>query len=192
MIDLKDYINESLLDDFEDIVDKLDDNPFSLILDAKSEKDFIKAIDNLLGLCDKININNIDQKTHKNSFFLSNVCYMSGKPLGIVIDKMLKKSSKSILIRSVYNFTTGDDESKWVYYFNEKMDINYNKKYDIYDEWLGNFDTYLLHDLYIMPKYLEKYYLDIVGKLRPRIDLFTNKFKSEIILSGERLIKKIS
>ena len=190
MIDLKDYINESLLDNFDDIVDKIDDNPFSLILNAKSEKDFIKAIDNLCGLCDKINIADIDQKIHKNSFFLSNVCYMNGKPLGIVIDKMLKKSSKSILIRCVYDFTTGDDNSKWVY-FNEKMDINDNKEYDIYDEWLGNFDTYLLHDLYIMPKYLEKYYLDIVRKLRPRIDLFTSKFRSEI-LSGERLVKKIS
>lgn len=96
MIDLKDYINESLLDDFDDIADNIDDNPFSSIFNAKDEKVFLKAIDNLLTLCDKVNISSIEQKTYKNSFFLSNVCYMSGKPLGIVIDKMLKKSSKSI------------------------------------------------------------------------------------------------
>lgn len=191
MKDLHEFLNESLLDDFDNIDVKIDDNPFSPIFNAKDEKVFLKAIDNLLTLCDKVNTSSIDQKTYKNSFFLSNVCYMSGKPLGIVIDKMLKKSSKSILIRSVYNFTTGDDESKLVYYSNEKMDINDNKKYDIYDEWLGNFDTYLLHDLYIMPKYLEKYYLDIVGKLRPKNELFTSKHGGEI-LSGERLIKKIS
>lgn len=188
---LQSFLKESLLDDFEDIVDKLDDNPFSPIFSAKTEKDFMKAIDNLLGLCDKVNISNIDQKAYKNSFFLSNTCYMSGKPLGVVIDKMLKKSSKSILIRSVYDFGTGDDNTKFIYYPREKMDINFNNDYDIYDERLGNFDTYLLYDLYIMPKYLEKYYLDFIKELKPKHGIFSSKSHGEII-SGERLVKKIS
>ena len=62
MIDLKDYINESLLDDFDDIADKIDDNPFSLILNSKSEKEFMEAVDNLCRLCDKIDIADANQK----------------------------------------------------------------------------------------------------------------------------------
>lgn len=189
MIDLKDYINESLLDDFDDIVDKIDDNPFSLILNSKSEKEFMEAVDNLCRLCDKIDIADANQKKYKNSFFLSNAHYMNGKPMGIVVDKMLKKSSKAMLIRSIYNLTTGDDDSKWVYYANEKIDINYEE--DINSKWLGNFGTYLLQDLYIMPKYLEKFYLDIVKKLRPLQELYYNINYGERV-SGERLIKKIS
>ena len=114
---------------------------------------------------------------------------MNGKPMGIVVDKMLKKSSKAMLIRSVYNLTTGDDDSKWVYYGNEKIDINYDG--DAISKWDGNFGTYLLQDLYIMPKYLEKFYLDIVKKLRPMHELHYDKIYGEK-LSGERLIKKIS
>ena len=189
MIDLKDFINESLLDDFDDIADKTDDNPFSLILNSKSEKEFMEAIDDLCKLCDKIDIADANQKKYKNSFFLSHTHYMNGKPMGIVVDKMLKKSSKSILIRSVYNLTTGDDDTKWVYYANEKIDINYDE--DINSKWCGNFGTYLLQNLYVMPKYLEKFYLDIIKKLRPSHELHYNLICGEK-LSGERLIKKIS
>ena len=191
MKDLHEFLNESLLDDFDDISDKIDDNPFSPIFNTKDEKVFIKEIDNLLKLCDKVNISNIDPKTYKNSFFLSGVCHMNGKPLGLVIDKMLKKTSKSILIRSVYDFETGDDNTKFIYYPREKMNINFNDKYDIYDEWSGNFDTYLLYDLYIMPKYLEKYYLDFIKELKPKQGIFSSKYGGEII-SGEKLVKKIS
>ena len=129
------------------------------------------------------------KKKYKNSFFLSNAHYMNGKPMGIVVDKMLKKSSKAMLIRSIYNLTTGDDGSKWVYYANEKIDINYEE--DVNSKWLGNFGTYLLQDLYILPKYLEKFYLDIVKKLRPLQELYYNINYGERV-SGERLIKKIS
>ena len=62
MIDLKDFINESLLDDFDDIADKTDDNPFSLILNSKFEKEFMEAIDDLCKLCDKIDIADANQK----------------------------------------------------------------------------------------------------------------------------------
>ena len=191
MKDLHKFLNESLLDDFDNISDKIDDNPFSPIFNAKDEKVFLKAIDNLLALCDKVNISSIDQKTYKNSFFLSDVCYMSGKPLGLVIDKMLKKTSKSILIRSVYEFSTGDDNTEFIYYPREKMDINFNDRYDIHDEWSGNFDTYLLYNLYIMPKHIEKCYLDFIKELKPKHGIFSSKWGGEII-SGERLVKKIS
>ena len=69
MIDLKDYINESLLDDFDDIADKTDDNPFSLILNSKSEKEFMEAIDDLCKLCDKIDIADANQKKNTKIHF---------------------------------------------------------------------------------------------------------------------------
>ena len=71
MIDIQSFLNESLLDDFDDIVDKIDDNPFSLILNSKSEEEFMEAIDDLCRLCDKIDIADANQKKYKNSFFLS-------------------------------------------------------------------------------------------------------------------------
>jgi hypothetical protein len=104
MKDLKEHITESLLDDFDDIADKIQTNPFKSILDAK----------------EKI------------------------EPL-------------------TTNFLSG-----------------------------GNFDTYYYTSIYKLPKHIEKCYLDIVSKLKPGKDVFLDKGFGREILSGERLVKKIS
>lgn len=184
MIDIQSFLTESLLDDFDDIADKMQTNPFKIILDAKNVKEFDSAVENLISMCEKVE--GSIQLLDKKSFFLSKVCFMSGKPAGIVIDKTLKKSAKAMTIipRDFTSF-----EVKWVYYAKEKIEPRHITTF-LYD---GNFDTLLLYDgIYKLPKHLEKCYLDIVSKLKPGKDVFLDKGFGKEILSGERLVKKIS
>jgi hypothetical protein len=182
MKDLKEHITESLLDDFDDIADKIQTNPFKSILDAKNVKEFDSAVENLISMCEKVESS--IQLLDKKSFFLSKIRFMCGKPTGIVIDKVLKKSAKAMTIRP-RDFSSF--EVKWVYYAKEKIE-------PLTTNFLsgGNFDTYYYTSIYKLPKHIEKCYLDIVSKLKPGKDVFLDKGFGREILSGERLVKKIS
>ena len=71
MKDLQSFISESLLGGYEDIESKIDVNVFSSIYTSKSIKEFNNTIENILSVCEKVNMNNLDfVNKHKRSFLL--------------------------------------------------------------------------------------------------------------------------
>lgn len=189
MIDIQSFLNESLLDDFDTLADNIDANIFNYICDAQSKSEFDKRIDELFEMCDKIDI--YDQQEmikHKKSFFITRACYYEGAPVGVVIDKMQKKSSYSAFLIRPYIKNT---PSKYPYKYEtvNKLDIENNRfaSYSLYDE------------VKILPKNIEKQYLEFVEKLpRNKIigvtgrgTLLPTRSVYNNVLYGEELLKKI-
>ena len=186
MKDLQSFISESLLGGYEDIESKIDVNVFSPIYTSKSIKEFNNTIENILSVCEKVNMNDLDfVNKHKRSFFIAPIYYMNGKSAGIVIDKMLKKSASSIKINA--SDFVSDINIYTTYYPSEKIDICRDAFFN-YDG--ANFDTYLVEDIYIMPKEVEKLYINFIKNLHPTKIKFA--YQNRFAPNGEQLIRKIS
>ena len=104
---LKDYIKESLLDDFDVIADRIDNNIFSIINQSKDSKEFDRNVDMLFELCEEMETPWKFDPKYKKSFFISRVCFTMGKPYGFVIDKMYKKTAYPVhmIIRPTWTAT---------------------------------------------------------------------------------------
>lgn len=186
---LKEYITESLLDDFDTLADNMDTNIFNYICDAQSQSEFDKRTDELFEMCDKIDI--YDQQEmikHKKSFFIVRACYYKGTPVGVVIDKMQKKSTYSGFLTRPYMVNT---PSKYPYKYDTTNKLNIED---------NSFASYSLYDeVKILPKNIEKQYLEFVEKMpRDKIigitgrgTLLPSRSVYNKVLYGDKLLKKI-
>lgn len=162
MKQLSDYISESLLDTEDEIFDKMDLNIFSIISKSETEDEFYKHIKELCDMCIAVDIND-DLSKYKNSFFLMELMtYYNKKNHGIKIDKYFQKNKKPLFIK---RFSTGDlviTKSDKRTFFELKYEYTPGLKSDT---------------VYVLPKDIEKQYVEWVNSLPAKYLNFAEKSK---------------
>ena len=153
---------ESLLDDEEEILNRTNLNIFNIISDSKSDGEFYEKINMLKDLCIAVDITD-DLSKYKNSFFLMELMSaLSKKNHGIKIDKYFKKTKKPLFINY---FSTGD------------LVITKCNKYTFF-ELKYEYTPCLKSDtVYVLPKEIEKQYVEWVNGLPGKYLNFAEKSK---------------
>ena len=88
-------LKESLLDDFDEIVNRSDINIFNALYDSKSTKEFKQTLETLLSVCTKMKLSEAEKPKYKSSFFLHP---NNDNGLELVVGKLFQNSKSALEI----------------------------------------------------------------------------------------------